>query len=67
VAYLTGGLQLMSLKKELVNSGKMTCKQFNDAVIKENLIPIEMIRATLTGAPLSKDFTTSWRFYDFDK
>ncbi|MBS1522104.1 MAG: DUF885 family protein [Bacteroidetes bacterium] len=67
VAYLVGGLQLMSLKKELVDSGKMTYKQFNDAVIKENLIPVEMTRATLTGAPLSKDFTTSWKFYDFNK
>lgn len=67
VAYLVGGLQLMSLKKELVDSGKMTYKQFNDAVIKENLIPIEMIRATLTSSPLNKDFNTSWKFYDFNK
>lgn len=64
VAYLVGGLQLLSLKRELVDGGKMTWKQFNDAVIKENLIPVEMTRATLTGAPLSKDFTTNWRFYD---
>jgi len=64
VAYLTGALQLMSLKHELVDSKKMTYKQFHDAVIRENLIPIEMIRATLTGAPLSKDFVTNWRFYN---
>jgi len=67
VAYLVGGLQLMSLKKELVDSGKMTYKQFNDAVIKENLIPVEMTRATLTNAPLNKEFNTGWKFYDFDK
>nr|WP_255486822.1 DUF885 family protein [Mucilaginibacter sp. SP1R1] len=67
VAYLLGGLQLMDLKKEMVDSGKMTFKQFHDAVIKENLIPIEMIRATLTNQPLNKDFTTSWKFYDFSK
>ena len=67
VAYLVGGLQLMSLKKELVDGGKMTYKQYNDTVLKENLIPIEMIRATLTGAPLSKDFNTNWKFYDFGK
>ncbi|WDF53326.1 DUF885 family protein [Mucilaginibacter sp. KACC 22063] len=65
VAYLTGGLQLWGLKKELVDSGKMTLKEYNDAVIKENLIPIEMVRATLTNQNLSPDFTTSWRFYDF--
>ena len=67
VAYLVGALQFMSLKHELVDSGKMTYKQFHDAVMKENLIPVEMIRATLTGAPLSKDFKTNWRFYDFNK
>lgn len=67
VAYLVGGLQLMSLKKELVDNGKMTCKQYNDAVIHENLIPIEMVRATLTGAQLDKDFNTNWKFYDFNK
>jgi uncharacterized protein (DUF885 family) len=67
VAYLVGALQFMSLKYELVDSGKMTYKQFHDAVMKENLIPVEMIRATLTGAPLSKDFKTNWRFYDFNK
>jgi hypothetical protein len=67
VAYLLGGLQLMELKKEMVDSGKMTYKQFHDAVIKENLIPVEMLRATLINQPLNKDFTTSWKFYDFNK
>lgn len=64
VAYLTGGLQLFALKKELVDGGKMSFKQFHDAVIKENLIPVEMIRATLINQPLTRDFSTSWKFYD---
>ncbi|WP_090770813.1 DUF885 family protein [Pedobacter soli] len=64
VAYLTGGLQLFALKKELVDSGKMSFKAFHDAVIKQNLIPVELIRATLINQNLSRDFTTSWRFYD---
>ncbi|WP_184550832.1 DUF885 family protein [Mucilaginibacter sp. FT3.2] len=67
VAYLLGGLQIMELKKEMVDSGKMSYKQFHDTVMKENLIPIEMIRATLTNQPLTRDFTTSWKFYDFNK
>ncbi|MGI4727824.1 MAG: DUF885 family protein [Janthinobacterium lividum] len=67
IAYLTGGLQLWGLKKELVDSGKMTFKQFHDTLIKENLIPAEMLRATLINQKLSKDFTTSWKFYDFKK
>jgi len=67
VAYLTGGLQLMALKHELVDSGKMTYKQFHDAIIKENTMPIEMVRATLTNQKLDRDFVTKWRFYDFGK
>ncbi|MGI4751596.1 MAG: DUF885 family protein [Janthinobacterium lividum] len=67
IAYLVGGLQLWGLKHELVDSGKMTFKQFHDAVIKENLIPAEMIRATLTNQPLTKNFSTNWKFYNFSK
>jgi uncharacterized protein (DUF885 family) len=65
VAYLTGGLQLMALKHELVDSGKMSYKQFHDAIIKENTMPIEMVRATLIHQKLDRDFVTKWRFYDF--
>ncbi|WP_439557324.1 DUF885 family protein [Dyadobacter sp.] len=65
IAYLIGGLQLFSLKNELVDSGKMTFQQFHDAVMKENNMPIEMVRATLTGQPLQRDFKTKWKFYSF--
>ncbi len=63
-AYMLGGLQLRALHRELVDSGKMTVRQFNDAVLKENAIPIEMIRADLTRQKLSRDYTAHWRFYD---
>jgi uncharacterized protein (DUF885 family) len=62
-AYLLGGMQLYSLHRELADSGKMTNRQFHDAVLRENRIPVEMIRASLTRQPLSKDFATQWRFY----
>ncbi len=65
VAYLIGGLQIFSLKKELVDSGKMSYKQFHEAVMKENNMPIEMVRATLINQPLKPDFKTSWKFYSF--
>lgn len=64
VAYMIGGLQLMALKQELVDSGKMGYTEFHERVIKENLIPIEMVRATLTGQPLKRDFTSQWKFYN---
>jgi uncharacterized protein (DUF885 family) len=62
-AYLLGGIQLHVLHQELVASGKMTNRAFHDAVLKENSIPIEMIRASLTNQKLTRDFTTSWKFY----
>jgi Bacterial protein of unknown function (DUF885) len=62
-AYLLGGLQIYSLHRELVGSGKMTNRQFHDAVLRENNIPIEMIRAGLTHQNLPRDFHTQWKFY----
>lgn len=64
-AYLLGGIQIMELKRELVDSGKMSLKEFHDAVMKENQMPIELMRAVLSKQKLSKDFETSWKFYDF--
>lgn len=63
-AYMLGALQLRALREEVVGAGKMPDKQFNDAVLHENSIPIEMIRADLTGQKLTRDFKSSWRFYD---
>ena len=64
IAYLIGGLQQYAMQKELVRSGKMTNRQYNDALLKENRIPIEMLRAAITNQKLTRDFATNWRFYD---
>lgn len=63
VAYLVGGMQVMGLKEELVDTGKMTYKEFHDAFLKENSIPIEMMRAILTDESLKENFETNWKFY----
>ncbi len=63
IAYLTGGREFYALKKELVDSKKMTYKQYHDAVMRLNEMPVEMIRAILTNQPLTKDYTTAWKFY----
>ena len=63
LAYLTGGRQFYALKKELVDGGKMTYKQYHDAVLHLNAMPVEMIRAILTNQPLTEDFKTNWKFY----
>ena len=64
IAYLIGGLQQYAMHRELVDSGKMTNRAFNDALLKENRIPIEMLRAAITNQKLTRDFVTNWRFYD---
>ena len=62
-AYMLGGLQLRALHDEVVQPGKMTERAFHDAVLRENAIPIEMIRADLTGTKLTRDFKSNWKFY----
>jgi hypothetical protein len=63
IAYMLGGLQFWEMKKELVDSGKMTYKQYHDAVMRENNLPVEMVRVILTNQALAKDFKSSWKFY----
>ena len=63
LAYLTGGRQFYALKKELVDGGKMSYKQYHDAVMHLNAMPVEMIRAILTNQTLTENFTTKWKFY----
>lgn len=63
VGYMIGGLQIMQLKRELVDSRKMSYKDFHDAFIQQNAMPIEMERAILENLPLPKDFKAGWKFY----
>ncbi|HEY3458091.1 MAG TPA: DUF885 family protein [Bryobacteraceae bacterium] len=63
-AYLLGGRQFYALHKELVDSGKMTNRQFHDAILKENYIPVEMMRADLMNLPLTRDYKSNWKFAD---
>jgi uncharacterized protein (DUF885 family) len=56
-AYLVGAMQFRALRRELVDTGRMTDRAFHDAVLKENRIPVELVRAVLTDRPLTRDFT----------
>ncbi len=62
--YMIGGLQLRALAKAVTADGKMTEKQFNDAILRMGTIPIEMIRAKLLNVPLTRDTQSTWRFAD---
>ncbi|MFG0284982.1 MAG: DUF885 family protein [Phycisphaerales bacterium JB039] len=64
VAYMIGGLQMRALRREVVDTGLMTEKQFHDTVLLYNSMPIELIRAGLLDLPLTKDWRPSWRFAD---
>ncbi|KAJ5935621.1 hypothetical protein N7466_005168 [Penicillium verhagenii] len=61
--YMLGALQIYALRQEVVGSGRMTEMDFHDRFLKENRMPIEMIRALMQDHPLTQDFKTSWRFY----
>jgi hypothetical protein len=63
LAYMVGGLQFYQLKKDLVDSKKMSFRQFHDRILQENNLPVEMVRAILMNQELEKDFKTTWRFY----
>lgn len=62
-AYLLGALQFRELHKELVESKKMTDREFHDAILHENSMPVELLRADLEHLPLTRDYTSSWKFY----
>jgi uncharacterized protein (DUF885 family) len=62
IGYMLGGLQFRALHKELVASGKMSNIQFHDKILKENNMPVEMVRALLTNELLPENFTTKWKF-----
>src|SRR5438445_8213486 len=62
-AYLIGGLQVRALHRELTGSGRMTDMAFHDAVLRENCMPIAVLRALVAGLPLERDFRGDWRFY----
>ena len=64
VAYMIGGLQFRALHHELVDGGKMTNRQFHDALLHQGPIPVELIRALLEQRPLNRDYVANWRFAD---
>ncbi len=60
--YLIGAKQFWALRQELVASGKMSDMTFHDAILKENHMPVELVRAILNGAKLTTVFKPSWKF-----
>ncbi len=61
-AYMVGGLQLRALYKDLVQQNGWTERAFHDEVLRQNSMPIEMIRANMKRQDLSPEYRASWRF-----
>jgi Bacterial protein of unknown function (DUF885) len=62
LAYMIGGLQFRAMHAELVQTGKMTNRQFHDTIMQTGSMPVEMVRASLTKQTLAAEFKTTWRF-----
>jgi uncharacterized protein (DUF885 family) len=62
VAYMMGGLEFRALHHEVVDGGKMTNKQLHDYIYTHGTMPVEMVRASLLNLPLTRDYTTQWKF-----
>ncbi|MCC7293967.1 MAG: DUF885 family protein [Phycisphaerales bacterium] len=62
--YLIGGLQIRALHHQLVDGGRVTNREFHDAVLRVGPIPIEMLRALLLEVPLTRNYEACWRFMD---
>ena len=64
VAYMLGGLQFRALHREVVGTGKMSNRDFHDAILQGGPMPVELVRARLLGLPLTRDYRAKWRFAD---
>jgi hypothetical protein len=60
--YMLGGLQLRALHEELVDSRKMTDREFHDAVLQGGPMPIAIVRARLEHIPITREGPAPWRF-----
>ncbi|MCL7961988.1 MAG: DUF885 domain-containing protein [marine benthic group bacterium] len=63
-AYMIGGLQIRTLHEEMVGTGRMTDREFHDAILQGGSMPIEMHRARLQGVAPEWEFRPRWRFAD---
>ncbi|WP_425637052.1 DUF885 family protein [Algoriphagus yeomjeoni] len=64
IAYMIGALEFYAMRGEMVDSGKMTEMEFHDLILSQNAMPVEILRAKVTGNPLKKEHKASWRFLD---
>lgn len=60
--YMIGAMEIRALHREMVESGKMNDRAFNDRMLTYGPIPIELIRTDFTGEKLTPNSTPQWKF-----
>jgi len=64
LAYMIGALQIKQLRHEVVDTGKMKEKDFHDAILMNNNMPIALLRAALkSDEKLTPEYRAHWKFY----
>lgn len=63
IAYLVGGLQFRALHREFVVDGDLSEKEFHDFILRQNALPVDMVRHALMGRKPGPDYTSDWQFY----
>jgi uncharacterized protein (DUF885 family) len=58
---MLGGLQLRALHQELVTASGRSERAFHDQILRQNSMPIRVLRAALGPEPPPRELP-SWRF-----
>lgn len=62
-AYLLGGLQIRGMRREIVDGGQRTEKDFHDEIMRQGSMPVAMLRLAVSKQPLRRDMQVDWKFY----
>ena len=65
IAYMIGGLQFRDLHKQMVTNGKMSEREFHDAVLMGGEMPVSVVRSRLMKQTPDVNLPAQWKFYDF--
>lgn len=64
IAYMIGGLQFYALKREFVDSGRMSEKAFHDFILQQNSMPVALVRLQLSEEEIPRDYAGQWHFLE---
>ena len=48
---------------EIVETKRMTNRQFHDAILRQGTMPIALLRLAVTPQKLTRDMSLDWKFY----